>query len=118
MYQTTTSGFEPADDHAVDNRAMLGVIGFFVGGGLSLIIGLFWAIGAVGLLTGNAGTIVDLGLEGAWRWLYLAYPFVVLGCLVVGTALFALKRHLEAAAIVGLPIVLVTVYYFALVLLR
>lgn len=97
---------------------MLGVLGYFVGAGLSLIIGLFWSIGAVGLVTGNAGLIVDLGLEGAWRWLYFAYPFVVLGCLVVGTALFALKRHLEAAAIVGLPIVLVILFYFALVLLR
>lgn len=118
MYDSATVSLGNGAEEQVDNKAMLGVIGFALGGVLSLGIGLFWAIGAIGMLGGNAGTIVGLGLEGTWRWLYLAYPVVVLVCLGAGMALFALKRPLEAAAVATVPVGLVIVYYLALVLFR
>ncbi len=118
MYQTTAGGYDAAAAETVDNKAMLGVLGFFVGAGLSLGIGLFWTIGAIGLWNNNIGLLGSLRLEGIWRTLFFAYPFVVLACLVIGTAAFLLKRHLEAAAVATLPVLLVPLYYFALVLLR
>ncbi len=105
-------------NYEVDNKPMLGVIGYGLGAILSLGVGLFWSIGAIGLLGRNAGTIVDLGLEGVWRWAYLSYPVVLIVFLGLGLAAFALKRHLEAAALATAPVVLAALYYFALVLLR
>ena len=55
-----------------------------------------------------------LGLEGAWRNAFLAYPFVFLAALVAGAALAALKRDLEAVGVFGLPVVAAVVYYLAL----
>lgn len=118
MYQSATGGNLATSEQTVDNKAMLGVLGFFVGAALSLGIGLFWTVGAIGLWTNSIGLLGSLRLEGIWRTLYFAYPFVVLACLVIGTILFVAKRHLEAAAIAILPVLGVPLFYFALVLLR
>gem|GEM_PF-1136611 len=84
------------------------------GGGLLY----FWVMGAIGLLTGNAGTIVLLQLEGAWRVLFLAYPAVFLVSLVLGAALVALKKDLASLGVAGAPVALSVVYYLALLYLR
>lgn len=84
------------------------------GGGLLFV----WVTGAVGLLTGNAGTIVLLELEGAWRLLFLAYPFVFLVSVVLGAALVALKKDLLSLGVAGAPLALSVVYYLALLYLR
>ncbi len=84
------------------------------GGGLLFV----WVIGAIGLLTGNAGTIVLLELEGVWRVLFLAYPFVFLVSLVLGAALVALKQDLASLAVAGAPVVLSVMYYLGLLYLR
>ena len=79
---------------------------------------LFWVMGAIGLLTGNAGTIVLLQLEGAWRLLFLAYPAVFLVSLVLGAALVALKQDLASLGVAGAPLALSVAYYAALLYLR
>ncbi len=84
------------------------------GGGLLFV----WVIAAIGLLTGDAGTIVLLELEGAWRVVFLAYPFVFLVSLVLGGALVALKQDLASLAVAGAPVVLSVVYYLGLLYLR
>ncbi len=94
---------------------LLGALAGLLGGGAVLY---FWTIGAWGLFSGNGGQILTLGLDGAWRALFLAYPFVFLGAVVVGAALAALKRDLEAVAVCGLPLAAAIGYYFALIHLR
>lgn len=94
---------------------LLGAVAGAGGGGAVL---LFWLMGAIGLLTQTGGTIVDLGLEGAWRFLFLAYPFLYVACLLAGAALAALKRDLEAVGVLGLPVVAAIGYFLALIHLR
>ncbi|QRN81132.1 MAG: hypothetical protein JK586_06575 [Nocardiopsis sp. BM-2018] len=79
---------------------------------------LFWAMGAVLLHTGNGGTIVQLELEGLWRAAFLSYPFVLIGFVLIGGALVALKRDLESIGAVGTPAALAVLYYLALLYLR
>lgn len=100
-----------------DDRSgtLLGAFVGVVGGGAVLF---FWLIGAIGLLTQTGGLIVQLGLDGAWRGLFLAYPFFFVACLLAGGALAALKRDLEAVGVFGLPVVAAIGYYLALIHLR
>ncbi len=79
---------------------------------------LFWAMGAIGLVTSNGGLIVQLGLDGVWRTLFFAYPFVFVAALLGGIALVALKRDLESIGLVGSPLALAVLYYLALIYLR
>jgi hypothetical protein len=79
---------------------------------------LFWTMGAIDLLTRDGGLIVQLGLQGVWRALFLAYPFVFVACLVLGAVLVALRRDLESIAVAGAPAALALLYYFALLYLR
>jgi hypothetical protein len=113
----TPSARRPADDPYAGDRTgtILGVAAGALGGGAVLY---FWLMGAINLLARNGGHILDLRLEGAWRTLFLAYPFVFLVALVVGAALFLLKRDLEAVGVFGLPVVAAVAYYLALVHLR
>ncbi len=78
----------------------------------------FWVMGAIDLLTGEGGLILQLRLEGIWRMLFLAYPFVFVIALVLGAVLVALRRDFESIAAVGAPVVLALLYYFALLYLR
>lgn len=94
---------------------ILGVFAGVLGGGAILF---FWAIGAIGLLGGNGGYVQDLALAGAWRALFLAYPFVFVASLLVGGALVALRRDLEAVGVFGLPVAGTIVYYVALIQFR
>lgn len=98
-----------------DNTALLSLYGMILGFLGSLIIGVFWAMGANLKATGNGGTIVQQQLSGLWNTLFWAYPFVVVGTIVIGIGLFAIKRYKEAAGIAVLPILGVVAYYFALV---
>jgi hypothetical protein len=79
---------------------------------------LFWLMGAIGLLSGNAGTIVLLELDGVWRTLFLSYPFVFVAFVLIGGALVALRRDLESIGAVGTPLALAVLYYFALIYVR
>lgn len=106
----------PADPFAGDRTGtILGAFAGVMGGGAVLF---FWVMGALVLLGRDSGTIVSLGLEGAWRTLFLAYPFLFLAALVAGGALLALKRDLEAVGLFGLPVVAAVAYYLALIHLR
>jgi hypothetical protein len=104
------------DPYADDRTGtILGVAAAALGGGAILY---FWLMGAIHLLTDTGGLILMLELEGIWRLLFLAYPFVFLGSLLVGGVLALLKRDLAAVGVMGLPIVAAIGYYFALVHLR
>jgi hypothetical protein len=94
---------------------ILGAFAGVLGGGAILF---FWSIGAIGLLGGNGGYVQDLALTGAWRTLFLAYPFVFVAALLVGGALAALRRDLEAVGVFGLPVVGAVLYYVALIQFR
>ncbi len=94
---------------------LLGAAAGVLGGGAILY---FWSMGAIGLLMRNAGNIVDLGLEGVWRFAFLAYPLVFIGTLVVGAVLVALKRDREAVGVFGLPVAAAVAYFVALIHLR
>jgi hypothetical protein len=107
----------PADDPYAGDRTgtILGLAAGALGGGAILY---FWLMGAIHLLTDTGGLIHMLELDGIWRLLFLAYPFVFLASLLVGGVLFLLKRDLAAVGSMGLPVVAAIGYYFALVHLR
>ncbi len=79
---------------------------------------LFWAMGAIDLLTGNGGLILQLQLEGIWRLLFLAYPAAFVVFLLLGGALVALGRDLESIGVAAAPAALAVLYYLALIYLR
>lgn len=101
--------------NGVDNERLLGALGMIVGFLGSFMIGIFWSMGAVLKATHNGGTIVQLHLTGIWNTLFWAYPIVVAGSVVLALGLFLMKRFKEAAGMASLPIVLVVLYYLALV---
>jgi len=114
--QTAPSPAAIGDPHAGDRTGtILGAFAGMVGGGAVLF---FWTMGALGLLGRNGGTILDLQLEGAWRTLFLAYPFLFVAAVVAGAALAAVRRDLEAVGVLGLPVVAAVAYYLALIHLR
>ena len=77
----------------------------------------FWLIGSILLVTRNGGQIFLLELDGVDRWLYFAFPVVVLVSL--GAWLLHLLRLDRAAvALAGLPIVSAVLYYIYLVSFR
>ena len=94
---------------------LLGAAAGVLGGGAVLY---FWIMGAIGLFARTGGMIDQLGLEGVWRFAFLAYPLVFVAALVVGAALAALKRDLEAVGVFGLPVVAAVAYFVALVHIR
>jgi hypothetical protein len=104
------------DPYAGDRTGTIfGIAAGALGGGAVLY---FWLMGAIHLLTNTGGLILMLELEGIWRLLFLAFPFVFLASLLVGGVLFLLKRDLAAVGVMGLPVVAAIGYYFALVHLR
>ncbi len=94
---------------------LLGAAAGVLGSGAVLF---FWIIGAIGLFTMTGGTINQLELEGLWRTAFLAYPLIFVAALVVGAALAALKRDLEAVGVFGFPVVAAVVYFVALIHVR
>jgi len=116
MTVSTAPNTPAAEPYAGDRTGtVLGALAGILGSGGVLY---FWIVGAIGLLGRNGGFIQDLQLEGAWRTLFLAYPFVFLVALVAGTALASLRRDLEAVGVLGLPVVAAVAYYLALIHLR
>jgi len=107
-----------ANRHQPENGPLLATYGLVLGLLAVCGVGLFWAMGAVLLLSGNGGQINDLRLTGLWRTLYFAYPIVALAG--IGAALLAFKvgRYLEAGALVLLGPAAAVLYYLALVTLR
>lgn len=114
MYTASVNRDLPAD--TVDNERVLslfGVIFGIIGSGAILI---FWTMGRILRHTGNGGAITQLPLTGLWGVLYNAYPFIMVGCvLVAGVLFFGLKRYKEAAGIAGLPVIGTILFYLALV---
>lgn len=117
MTVSSAARTEPTPDPFAGDRTgtILGAFAGALGGGAVLY---FWLMGAIGLLGRNGGQILGLELEGVWRTSFLAYPFVFLAALVVGGALAALKRDLEAVGVIGLPVVAAVGFYLALIHLR
>lgn len=118
MYSSAAEPVGSPRHDKVDNERVLSLYGIILATLPSFGVLFFWTIGAVGLLTGQGGQILDLQLTGIWRTAFLAMPVVALVCLVGAVALFALRRHKEAAGLAGLPVLATLAYYFALVLLR
>ena len=118
MYSSALNTQQTKPDEAADNERVLALYGIILAAIPSLGILFFWAMGAIALLTGNGGQILDLQLSGLWRTLFFALPVVVLVSLAGAMGLFALRRHREAVGLAGLPIVATLAYYFALVQLR
>jgi hypothetical protein len=94
------------------------ILGAAAGIGGSAAVLLFWTMGAIGLFSGNSGTILLLNLEGYWRLGFLAYPFVFVFSLIAGGALAAVKRDLEAVGVLGMPVALAVAFYIALIQFR
>lgn len=94
------------------NDRVLTVFGMLAAHLGSFAVMYFWLTGAILLFTGNGGQLVELtALSGVERWLFLAYPAVVLISLL-GWVFFALKRDLLAIGLAGLPVVYAIAYYF------
>lgn len=106
---TTTPELRPAED----GRA-LALFGIIAGIGGGALVTIFWAMAAMLVWTGNGGLITELNLQGAWLWLFYAYPIVLLVFSVISIGLFAARRELEAVGAAATPIGLVVVYYLAL----
>lgn len=119
MYDTTlANGSTQRHEADVDNAGVLGVYGIILGALPALLVFIIWSMGAVQLLTGDGGLINELQLSGAWRWLYLSYPVVIVVALLLAIGAYAMKRYREAAGLAMLPVIGVVVYYLALVQLR
>ena len=94
----------------------LSLFGFLFGAIGAGAILFFWTIAAILDATRNGGTMVQLRLDGLWRTAFLSYPIVAIVCLLVGAALWFLRRDREAVGIAGLPVVLTVGYYLLLTL--
>ncbi len=81
--------------------------------GLGVLV--FWVMGALFLLTGNGGQIVDIYLTGFWRNLYFLYPVALVVFSLAGWFLFYLKRDLLAILTFSAPVGLVVLYYLILI---
>ena len=115
---TTANPHTTAADHDFPGDrtgTLLGAAAGALGSGAVLF---FWIMGAIGLITRTGGTIDQLGLDGVWRFAFLAYPLVFVAAMVVGAALVALKRDLEAVGVFGLPVVAAVAYFVALIHVR
>ncbi len=119
MTATTTANLHATDaehDFPGDRSGtLLGAAAGVLGSGAVLY---FWIMGAIGLFAQTGGTINQIGLEGYWRLAFLAYPLVFVAALVVGAALVALKRDLEAVGVFGLPVVAAVAYFVVLIHVR
>lgn len=104
-----------ARDPEVDTERLLGVYGIIFGFLGTFMIAIFWSMGAVLKMTGEDGTIVQLGLTGLWNTLFWAFPFVAIGSVVLALGAFAVGRAKEAAGIAALPVIGTVLYYVALV---
>lgn len=76
----------------------------------------FWVIAAIGDATNNGGLIVQMQLDGLWRTAFLSYPIVAIVAILVGAALWFLRRDREAVAVAGAPVALTAAYYLLLTL--
>lgn len=115
MEQTTDHALPAGLDLNDRSPTVFGWVFALLGSGGVL---LFWVMGAIGLLTGNGGFILQLELDGAWRTAFLSYPFVLVGFVLIGGALAALRRDLESIGAVGTPAALALLFYFALLYVR
>jgi len=115
---TATSSMRFARPLEIDLERLLGLFGLIFGFLATFMVSIFWSMGAMILLTGEGGTIQQLDLQGAWSFLFWAYPFVAAGSVLLALGAYAFGRAKEAAGIAMLPAIGVALYYFALVQLR
>lgn len=104
-------------DMTIDDRVwtLYGwLVALAAGGGILF----FWLIGTILLFTGNGGYIQHLHLTDGWRLLYLGYPVVFAGAVLIGLVLAGFRRDVESLAFAGLPVVAALVFYFAMVHFR
>ncbi len=113
MLSSATAGTGTGNrSEPANNDRVLTVFGMLAAHLGSFGIMYFWLTGAILLFTGNGGQLVELTrLSGVERWLFLAYPAVVLFSLL-GWAFFAMKRDLLALGLAGLPVVYAILYFF------
>ncbi len=76
---------------------------------------LFWAMGAVLLITGNGGQINELNLSGLGRIYYFLYPVFLLVFSIAGWLFFWLRRDLLANLSLSAPLGLMALLYFILI---
>lgn len=73
---------------------------------LALVAGLgvlfFWAIGFFMYLNGY-GNITFINAFPVYRFLFFAYPFVLIACILVGVFLYYQKQRLPALAVSSIP---------------
>ena len=81
--------------------------------GLGVLV--FWAMGAILLVTGNGGQIINIYVTGFWRALYFFYPVALVVFSLAGWLLFYLRRDLLAILTLSAPVGLVVLYYFILI---
>jgi len=81
--------------------------------GLGVLV--FWAMGAVLLITGNGGQINDVYLASIGRTFYFLYPVALVVFSVVGWLFFWLRRDLLAMLTLSAPVGLVVLYYLVLI---
>lgn len=118
MNSTATSSMRFARPLEIDLERLLGLFGLIFGFLATFMVSIFWSMGAMILLTGEGGTIQQLDLQGLWRTLFWAFPFVAGGSVVLALGAFAVKRYKEAAGVAALPAIGVLLYYLALIQLR
>lgn len=81
--------------------------------GLGLL--LFWAMGAVLLITGNGGQIVELNWGSDMRALYFSYPLILAACSIAGWILYLRQKDLLALATLSVPSGLATTVYLTMI---
>lgn len=110
------TGAATAKTNVMTGERVLGLLGVLLTqvAGLGLLV--FWAMGAVLLLTNNGGQLTELGLSGLARTFYLLYPVFLVVFSALGWLLFWLRRDLLANMAMAAPVGLMVLFYLYLIL--
>lgn len=110
------TGAAVAKMDGMTGERVLGLLGVLLTqvAGLGLLV--FWAMGAVLLLTNNGGQITELELTGLERAFYLLYPVFLVVFSALGWLLFWVRRDLLANLTMAAPVGLMVLFYLYLIL--